>query len=331
MRYSLFKYGTGVLYGMSTTISAVSPDTGPSTGGSAFVMTGVGFDPRQWDDLFTAGALDVTKWADLTMGSGTLTTGVDHLTLSSGAVPGSVAGIESLASWPDVQGEIRCTLPRYTTYPDSDVVCIALQLYVSATDYCMLSITCGTTAGTFSLNAEVYIAGALTESYTADWTYGTAMLKILRWGAAVYFIANGDVVFSTQEFIADVATMRVFVDNVAATYDVYNTNVEWFYFRPFAVFANQPVHDTVIVSDIRLRGTTPPSVNAMGVDASYAGLVACSVVGVGTYTLADAYLYYYLTGLALLDSTQQGTKMSLIGDDQVKTPDNAARGLGGGY
>jgi hypothetical protein len=147
----------------------------------------------------------------------------------------------------------------------------------------------------------------------------------------VYFIANGGVVYTSYDFVTGAATMRVYVDNVAAAYDVYNTQVEWFYYRPFAVFANQPVHDTIIVSDYRLRGLVPPSINVNMTEAAYAGLVDCSVVAVGTYTLSDAYLYYYLSGLSLIDSVPQSTKLSLIGDDQVKTPDNAAKGLGGGY
>jgi len=66
--YSAFKYGTGVLYGPVTTISAVDPAEGPAPGGNAFVITGEGFDPRQWDDDFTGAVLDTVKWTDISSG-----------------------------------------------------------------------------------------------------------------------------------------------------------------------------------------------------------------------------------------------------------------------
>lgn len=330
MRYSLFKYGTGVLYGLTTSVTNLSPDTGPSTGGNTFILTGAGFDPRIWDDLFTAGALDPTLWTDLTSGSGVLTTGSPSLSLSSGATAGSIAGVESLANWDNMQCEIRCTIPRYTIYPASEVRCIALELYVSATDLCRLSILCGTSAASIRILAEVYRGGNLVDSYTQSWTSGTTLLKILRWGNDIYFIANGDILYRNYEFITDYATSRFYVDNVAENYDVYNTQIDWFYFRPFVVFGDQPVHDTVIVSNYRARGVVPPSIDLMHNEASYAGYVDCSIVGFDTITATDIYLYYYLKGLALIDSTAQSIKFSLVGDNQVVTPDNKSKGLGDG-
>lgn len=331
MRFSLFKYGTGVLYGIATDIYTVDPETGPSPGGNAFSMSGIGFDPRHWDDLFTAAVLDPIKWLDLTAGSGTLTVASPNLTLSSGAVAGSIAGVETVSTWTNVQGEIRCTIPRYTTYPATEVVCVALQLYVDANNYCRLSIRCGSAASSLYLYAEVYKGGALIEEYETAWTSGTSMLKILRWNSDVYFIANSNIVHHTRDFNATLATLRLYVDNQAAAYDVYNTQLEWFYYRPFAVFENQPIHDTVIVSDSRLRGVVPPSIDGIYKEAAYAGLVDTSVVGNGSFTLADSYEYYYIDGLTVIDSLQQETKISLINDEQVVTPDGYVKGLGGGY
>lgn len=331
MKYSLFKYGTGVLYGIAADIYSVSPNTGPSTGGNAFYMTGIGFDPRHWDDLFTAAVLDPLKWTDISAGTGTATVASPNLVLSTGAVAGGIAGVESVATWVDVQGEIRCTIPRYTTYPSSTVTTVALQLYVNATNYCQISITLGENSSNINLLCEVYLNGAVVDTYTAPWTVGTSVFKILRWGTDVYFIVNSAVVLLSHNFVITPATFRIYNDNVAANYDVFNTQVQWFYYRPFVVFENQPVHDVVIVSDTRLRGIAPPSMDNIRQSAAYAGLVDTSIVGKGMATYADSYLYYFVDGLTLIDNVQQATKLSLIDDAQVVTPAGYTKGLGGGY
>ncbi len=331
MKYSLFKYGTGVLYGVATSITSVSPDTGPSIGGNAFVMEGIGFDPRHWDDLFTAAVLDPVKWVDTSLGMGTVTVNSPNLTLSSGVAPGSGGSIRSVASWTNVQGEIRCTVPRYVAYPPSTVICVALQLIVNANNYCVIAITCGTDSSQINLVCDVFLNGAVKETYTIPWTSGTSMLKILRWGTDVRFIANGNVVFLTHDFLATTAKFKIFNYNMAAAYDVAGTMVEWFYYRPFAVFENQPVHDTIVVSDYRLRGTAPPSIDNLRQSAAYAGLVDTSVVGNGLFTVADSYLYYYVDGLTVIDNVQQETRLSFIDDAQVVTPSGYTKGLGGGY
>jgi hypothetical protein len=331
MKYSLFKYGTGVLYGVVTSITSVSPDTGPSVGGNEFVMEGIGFDPRHWDDQFTAAVLDPVKWTDISAGTGTATVASPNLTLSTGAVAGGIAGVESVSNWVDVQGEIRCTIPRYVLYPTSTVNVLSLQLYVNATNYCQISITLGANSSAINLLCEVWRNGVVVSSYTAPWTVGTSMFKILRWETDVYFIVNGTVVLLSHDFVVTPATFRIYGNNNAAAYDAFNTMVEWFYYRPFAVFENQPVHDTVIVSDYRLRGNAPPSVDNLRQSAAYAGLVDTSVVGNGLDTNTDSYLYYYVDGLTVIDNVQQATKLSLIDDAQVVTPAGYTKGLGGGY
>jgi hypothetical protein len=331
MKYSLFKYGTGVLYGVASSITSVSPDTGPSIGGNEFVMEGIGFDPRHWDDQFTAAVLDPVKWVDISAGTGVVTTALPNLMMSTGFAPGSVAGIESVANWVDVQGEIRCTIPRYVLYPTSTVNVLSLQLYVNATNYCQISITLGANSSAINLLCEVWRNGVVVDTYTAPWTVGTSMFKILRWKTDVYFIVNGTVVLHSHNFVNTPATFRIYGNNNAAAYDAFNTMVEWFYYRPFAVFENEPVHDTVIVSDYRLRGNAPPSIDNLRQSAAYAGLVDTSVVANGMFTLNDSYLYYYVDGLTVIDNVQQETKLSLINDAQVVTPAGYTKGLGGGY
>ena len=105
MKFSLFKYGTGILYGTLLSLDSISPDSGPSTGGVDFVIRGDSFQFLSFDDTFEGSVLDVTKWTDISSGTGTVATGSSHLQLSSGTTLGSVAGIEMLSNFTNVARE----------------------------------------------------------------------------------------------------------------------------------------------------------------------------------------------------------------------------------
>jgi hypothetical protein len=334
MRFSLFKYATGILYGWTTVFDTVSPVRGPSPGGNAFIITGSGLDPRSWDDLFMAPVLD-PKWVNISSGSGSVTTGAFHLQMETGATPGSVGGIESVYAWGDTQGEIRLILPPllgYPTYP-AVVVVSALTLYVDANNYSEMRLELDS-AGVLQLRCDVYVGGSLVDELVKpfSWTTGLVMLKILRWGSEVLFIANGEVIFDSVRFVNAAAKFRIWMSNPGAVYNLQGVRVEWFYFRPFAVWQDQPVHDTVVVSDTRMRGLVPPSRDERRKDAAYQGLVNVYVVGAsGTLGKKAAYEYYYIDGLKLLNSAQTDITMSVIDDAQLVTPPNEQKGLGGGY
>lgn len=332
MRFALFKYGQGVLYGPSTMIDAVDPERGPSPGGNAFVLKGTGFDPRQWDDFFTGGILDPAKWVDISYGSGSVSTGPFHLELVTGATVSSAAAIESVAQWGSTQGEIRFTLPPITDYPTDIVVLMALTLWISANDYAEMRIELGTEPGTMVLRCEVYRGGVLADKLIKplSWTTGMSMFKILRWGSDVYFYANGEEISRSIRFTNAAAKFRIYTTNGTTTYNLQGVRVQWFYYRPFAVFQNQPVHDSVVVSDFRMRGLVPASWDLRRQDAAYEGLVHVHVVGNGPYTKRDAYEYYYVDALKVINSAQTDTKFSIIDDPQLFTPEGEGKGLGGG-
>ena len=327
MKFSLFKYGTGVLYGYTTTLTGLDVDSGPSIGGNPFVLSGSGLDPRQWDDDFEGLALDILKWSDISVG-GSLLTGALHLQLNTPAVAGSSAGIESLMAWGNTQGEARVVLPRLAVTPVGSISPIIFTLYVDALNFARFRVDL--TNSTYTLYAEVYRGGAVVDTWQTAWSYGLSVLKILRWGDSVWFIANGAVVFRSYLFFSSAATFRIEATNEMLNFAVQDTIVEWFYFWPFVVFGDQPLHDTVLVSDFRLRGRVPPSVDAAAVLAAYKGLVDVSVVANGTVTATDAYEYYYVTGLTLVNSVQQSVKMQLINDPQIESP-SGKKGLGDGY
>jgi len=326
-KYNTFIYGTGILYGMAMSITGVSPFRGPSTGGNNFIIEGSGFDPLQWNDDFTAGVLNLSRWTDISGGSGSLTTGSSHLTLDTGAVGGSIAGVESKAVWTNVQSEIRVTIPHITVYPVSTVYLINYVLYVDANNYASMRLELDT-QGTMTLVCDLYSLGSLVTSYSTPWTRGLSTFKILRYNDKVYFIANGSVIYTEVGMSTSLATYRIYADNVAAAYAVSGIIVESFVFRPYAVFADNPVHDSVTVSVNRMRGTVVPSTDTKGQSAAYAGLVDVSVVAGGTYTALNAYEYYYLDSLRVINSEQSDIKMSFINDAQIKSKTGVKKGVG---
>jgi hypothetical protein len=332
MRFALFKYGSGVLYGHATNLDTVDPETGPSPGGNAFILTGEGFDPRQWDDLFEGATLDTVKWLDISSGSGAVATGAFHLELATGVTPGSASGIESTASWGDTQGEIRLQVPPINAYPSDVVTLTALQLYVDASNYAQIRLELGTSPGTLLLHCEVYRSGSLNDKMIVplEWTSGLSMLKILRWDTDLYFYANGAEIFHSFQFVNTAAKFRVFMDNLTTDYDLQGIRVQWFYYRPFAVFQNQPVHDSIVVSDFRMRGIVPASRDDKWKAAAYEGIVHTHVVGNGTRTKRASYEYYYVEGLRVINSSQTDTQLDFIDDAQLFTPTGEQKGLGGG-
>jgi len=329
-KFATFKYGSGILYGTATSIDEVNPDRGPSPGGNRFIMKGVGFDPRQWDDLFDGVSLDTVLWTDLSSGSGSVSTGAFHLQLDTGATPGSVAGIESKTIWGNVQGEIRINLPRIAQYPSDVVQLVALSLYVSATEYAIAYIEL--TPSVLQLRCEVYRNGALADELIVPlpWTTGVTMLKILRFGSDVYFYANGSLAYRSVRFSSTTAKFRIFSTNGSTSYSLAGIRVEWFYFRPFVVFQNQPVHDTVIVSDTRCRGIVPASRDVKHTEGAYQGLVDVSMIANGDYTKSNAYEYYFVEQFRVINSAQAQSKLSFINDPQLFTPEGEQKGLGGG-
>jgi len=330
-KYSTFLYGTGVLYGFSTTVDSISPPEGPSIGGNGFILKGSGFDPRQWDDEFTNIVLDAVKWTDISSGSGAVSTGTFHLQLATGLTVGSVAGIESKALFNDTQGEIKLIINPINVLPLGIVNLLNFELWVDANNYASLSITMDTVADSINISCKVYVGGFISDqNVIIPWTRGTSVIKILRKDSTVYFIANGMVIFKSVRFTNLPAIFRFYSTNNAEPYDVNQLIVEWFYFRPVVSFGDQVVHETIVVSDNRARGVVPPSIDDKQQEAAYAGLVDVSMIGVGTYTLVNAYRYYYLDGLKVINNIQFDTTLAIINDDQVLTPTGYNKGLGEG-
>lgn len=329
MKFSLFKYHSGVLYGTALALTSVSPDTGPSTGGQDFVLWGTAFDYTLRDDTFEGLVLDPTKWTDISTGLGSVTVGAAHLFLETDATPGAFAGVESFGTFTDAQYEARINIPAMVGRPDAQVMLFCFSLYANANNHADIIIT-KEVDGSIEMTLSTTVSGNVADSVTIDWTIGLSTLKILRWGSSVYFYANGALQFATKSFVVTAAYYRMFAYNNAANYNVYGVIVESFLCKPFAAFDTEVVHDLTIVGSSRARGITPASLDKSDQSAGYAGLVDVSIVAGSTVTMTDAYEYYYVDSLTLVQDSQFSVKISAIDDNSVKTPETATRGLGGG-
>lgn len=320
-----FKLYSTFLYGPSpSNISSVSPNRGPSIGGQSIILEGSGFDPRTWDDTFEGLTLDATKWTDISSGTGSVTTNSPHLQLSTGTTSSSISGIESISSWTDCQLEIKFTLPN-VQIPLSIIRPISFQLRIDANNYAEMYISLDNT-GAYTFNCEVYRGGSLIGSYNESCSSGLFNFRILRWDRTVYFIYNGIIKYYNSSFVNTAAVYRIYANNLLANYDAIS-NVEWFYWRTYITIDNQLIYDPTVVSDFRIRGFTPPSVNDKDVSAAYAGLSDVSVVGTGKYTAVNSYEYYYEDRLRIMNVPQFDLLLSVIDDDQLITKSTSEKGL----
>ena len=325
-KYLTFKYGTGYLYGYSATIDYVYPDTGPSTGGTDFVISGEYLKPVLWDDTFTVAPLDPTKWVDISFG-GSVTPGATHLYLDTSATPNSMAGIISLATWNSLQFEARVILPTITSYPATSFVVFNMTYWVDGSNYTVFQITLDS-YGELLLSCVTTIAGTVVDTYSVEWSYGLSVLKLLRHGTMLEFIANGTVIHTFNSFSILPVYMVLYSLNDPVSTLACSCYVESILFKPFVVFADQIVHDVVAVSDYRLRGKTCASMSERHVSAAYAGPVDVTVVGFSDVTVADAFTYYFEDSLRVVNSEQTSTLLSFIDDTQLKTKDGVKKGIG---
>ena len=325
--FGSFLYGSGVLYGATIAVGSVSPPRGPSTGGNAFVLTGTGFTLASFDDDFTGAVLDPALWTDISTGTGAITVGSTHLTLSTGATAGSYSGVESIPVVNNFQIEANVNIPRITQYPSSDVSFFTLTFYVDALNYASMSVNVGSTSGDVTLLCQTVIGGVVTSTYEGDWSTGVSTFRILRWNSKICFYANGSEVYACTGFTAANATYRLFAYNGSANYSVSGVVVNYYASKPYVVFGDSHVADTVVVSPTRVRGTVPPSIDDFNNEAGYAGLVTVYFVSASVGSIPDGYEYYFEKKLVLVNNQQDDLVLSIVDDSIVRTPEDVRRGL----
>lgn len=324
-KYSTFLYGDGTFYGYTSVIDAILPSSGSAKGGESFVIKGSAFNNTSYDDTFSEALLDLLKWSSLASGTGTITTNSPYLKMSTGATSSSVAGVESVGTFSDFQWEIKTVFPSVSAYPVSSVKVIGVSAYIDSSNYAELSVNL--TSSGFTIDASVVVGGSTVDSYSDTWSSGTSVLKVLRWKGDVYFYGNGVLLFKSTRFIDTAMNLRIYNSNNSASYNVFNTVVEYAKLLPYVAFGDQ-IQNTIVVAGNRVRGMTPPSIDVRGQEAAYKGLVDVSVVTSDTTTRSNFFEYYYDKSLTLVDSSQFNVKISIIDNDIVRTPDGVSIGLG---
>lgn len=329
-KFSTFLYGSSILYGSNLSLVSIYPESGPSIGGQSFVVSGSGLNFTAYNDDFTDLVLDTTKWLDISAGAGHVDTGASHLVLNTGSIPGAVAGIEMKHSVINSQYEIKIRIPKIVSYPETEVSLLDFSLYYNDDNRSYFSISLGPTANTLKLKCFVYANGSLVDYYETAWTTGLATLKLLRWYSDIYFYANGSLLFKSERSNIEISKFRVYACNNSAFYSVDNVIVENIICKTYMAFDNQIVDDLTVVSNVRARGQTPPSIDLKDQSAAYAGLVNIAIVADGSFIVPDFYEYYFLDDLILVNDVKSDVKINMINDDVVRTPVTSRKGLGGG-
>ena len=329
-KYSTFVY-SAALYGTSLTFSSINPDEGPSIGGNEYIITGSGFSNTANDDDFEGVVLDALLWTDISAGTGVLATNSPHLLLQTGTTASSICGVETVSTFLDFQGEIRVVIPTITAYPSSSVELIHYSMYVDVNNHVDMVVTVGSTSGTMSLTCSVTVGGSVVDTYTTtSISSGLKAFKILRYNSRVYCYMNNELLLDSRRFVATAAYYRIYNNNLSATYNV-STVVESFMEVPYVVFGTQIDAEPTVVSDFRIRGLVPASIDDKDQEAAYKGLVNVYVIsGSSTAFSLNAYEYYYLDTFTAIDSDQEDVRLSVISDSQVVTPSRYRLGLGEG-
>ena len=189
-KFSTFIYHSGILYGQTTTFSSISPDTGPSTGGTPFVITGTSFLFETYDNYFYGPTLNPSFWSDISSGTGAIALGASHLHLTTGSTGFSVAGVEASTPISPAQFESRVVIQPVTESPISVVYPFVMESFIDNSNLANIAVRINTDR-TLSLVCNVYNGGVFVDTYSEDWSTGTSTFKILRWNTDVYFYANG--------------------------------------------------------------------------------------------------------------------------------------------
>ena len=79
------------------------------------------------------------------------------------------------------------------------------------------------------------------------------------------------------------------------------------------------------------KNTTPLVIGISGGTGSGKTTVANVIlerVGIGNISSSDAYEYYYVDSLKVINSEQSDVRLSFISDDQIKTKEGVKKGIG---
>jgi len=278
----------------------ITPTAGPVTGGTSVEIA----SPNNLldiacDDDFAAGSINPAKWTASTNGAGSAATqSGGRLHLSTGAVAGSYARIDSVATLLDTDIEVEFDVQTdVAALPAaSPIEMAAVRLFIDANNYAQIARKTG---GSFGNRYEVtvVVAGVTIESAFLSTSDLSGSLRIIRAGSTVYLLAGTTEVLRRSGFPTTAASARITVGNLTAAYAI-ATDFDDFFVHTMVVFGAEPMLDANPITSDRVLGTTPPGARVETVAIKMAICSAILPVFTNAFTYDDAARFTVLAPLS---------------------------------
>lgn len=290
----------------------VTPTTGTFRGGTPLRFAGPELDMTPCQDDFADGVIGAI-WTDVSAGSGSILEYGDarEIELDSGATPGSVAMLQTVAQMLDTDVQLYFRLAR-DDRPLRDVtnICAELALQLAASDS-RLSFQVATS----SLGREVAVLLRLNgEDISSTRTVvasharigSIATLRLLRAGRTVILLL-GDRELFRFEWFADLAHVELGVRNDAVAASRVVARAYAYRRLPVITFAGSPALDIVPIGATRATGSAPVASCALDtVDLAVTGCTGVPVV------MPDAFTYTRENDLVRFET--RGTSLTICND-----------------
>lgn len=329
------------------TASSIVPDEGTTLGGTVITITGENLADLSYNDAFTQGFLDFSKWVPL----GTPPPVVGPLgplgscQCVTGTPSGSYSGLRNIVLTPLADYYVEISFQTLNMYianqPSSEVTLAAIDAAIDSNNYQRLSlVVIGPNATTGILRAEVWSAGVQIYKQETPFSSNQATLGLMRYqdpvegtNKAVFFL-NGMKIIEFFDAPAGTAAIRFFSWNESANYNV-TTNFANFVSHSIIIFESPGGCDVALnmeeITENVIRGTTPPTVgNWAGLDTIIivnGGGLDCRATGVGYWTYQ--YAPSFIVGQSSPGITAR-RQVSFTNDPILRnpTPNNVGVGVG---
>jgi hypothetical protein len=282
------------------TITSVTPNTGPTTGGTPFAIQGTNLASFFFNDNFNEGYLDTTLWAAL--GPTLITVAPFGLAgkcnLETSTVPGSYSGIQANLLQPQgdfhVQIDFNVLNAFLVTLPSTEVTLVAIDAAIDSGNYARLSyVVKGASATTGTIRCEVWNSATQIHLFEMPYSTNSGSMGVMRYfdplvnGNHAAFWLNGTKIFDCFDMPASEVKLRIFAWNEASPYDV-QVQLDNFISHSVIVFVGVSGCDVatgiIEVATSRIRAVSPPTQNA------WAGAVDLRVTsGVGSCCTVDCH------------------------------------------
>jgi hypothetical protein len=307
-----------------TTITSIVPTTGPTTGGTQFVMSGSSF--AAFSDPLTGyeqpgSPVIPAEYIQSTSGAASIT--ADSLGIEFDIIdPGDVAQI----TWNNTLGNLDVSVQYASDYPtlsninlNYDIEVAALRLTVSSGTY--FEVSHHVHSGSY-IQIVAFSGGVQLDKYTYVIAVPTQILRILRIGPrCLVFVGNTQILdyagwsdmAATPSFYSSVGTGPASIQPFTTTFTNWLLNA-------VVTFGTEPGESVVVVYEGRIRGASSAALLPDDVSINYYGYDG------STATAPNPWSYTEVTSLIMLTAGQ--TQLSLSGDPAISSPIAGQAGFG---